>query len=61
MSKKFFRNTKYSKLNTKFRKLILKKFTDPTTSIDIYQYNTDKQSLEKKFRDVDKKCQTLGV
>ena len=29
-----------------------------TALIDINQYNTDKQNLEKKIRDVDKKYQT---
>ena len=28
---------------------------DATTSVDINQYNTDKQNLEKKIEDVDKK------
>ena len=32
-----------------------KKVPDVTTLIHVNQYNTDKQNLEKKIRDVDKK------
>ena len=34
-----------------------KKISDATTLIHINQYNTDKQNLEKKIGDIDKKYQ----
>ena len=37
------------------------KIADATTLIHTNQYNTDKQILEKKFRDVDKKYQVQVV
>ena len=48
-------------LKNKIQKLKIKlnnlenKFSDATTSIQIHQYNTDKQNLEKRVEDVDKK------
>ena len=38
-----------------------KKITDATTLIHINQYNTNKQNLEKKIGDVDKKHQIQVV
>ena len=46
--------------NTKFDNLE-KKIHDATILIHINQYNTDKQNLEKKNGDVDKKSQTQVV
>ena len=48
------KNTKFITLNTKVNNL-KKKIPDATALIHIYQYNTDKQTLEKKIGDVDKK------
>ena len=48
------KNTKFNTLKTKVNNLE-KKNPDVTTLIHIIQYNTDKQNLEKKLRDVDKK------
>ena len=45
---------KFNTLKTKVNSLE-KKIPDATTLIHINQYNTDKQNLEKKFGDVDKK------
>ena len=47
------KNTKFNTLKTKVNKLE-KKIPYATTLIYINQYNTDKQNLEKKIRDVDK-------
>ena len=54
MSKEVVKNTKCNKLNTKVNNLE-RKILDATTWIQIYQYNTDKQYLEEKIGDVDKK------
>ena len=48
------KNTKFITLNTKVNNL-KKKIPDATALIHINQYNTDKQTLEKKIGDVDKK------
>ena len=48
------KNTKYNTLKTKVSSLE-NKIPDATTLIHINQYNTDKQNLEKKIGDVDKK------
>ena len=47
------KNTKLKILKTKVNE-IDKKILDATTLIYINQYNTNKQNLEKKIRDVDK-------
>ena len=49
-------NAKKTKVNT-----LEKKIPDATTSIHINQYNADKQNLQKKIGDVDKKYQIQGV
>ena len=51
---KVFKNTKFSTLKTKVKNL-RQIVPDVTTLIEINEYNTDKQNLEKKIRDVDKK------
>ena len=48
------KNTKFNTLKTKVNSLG-KKILDATTLIHINQYNADKQNLEKKIGDVDKK------
>ena len=48
------KNTKFNTLKTKVNSLE-KKIPDATTLIHINQYNTDKQNLEKKSGDADKK------
>ena len=48
------RSTKLNILKTKVNNLE-KKFPDATTLTHINQYNTDKQNLEKRIEDVDKK------
>ena len=48
------KNTKFNTLKTKVNNLE-KIIPDATTLIDINQYNTDEQKLEKKIEDVDKK------
>ena len=48
------KNTKLKILKTKVNE-IDQKILDATTLIYINQYNTNKQNLEKKIRDVDKK------
>ena len=48
------KNTKFNTLKTKVNNLE-KKIPDATTLIHINQYNADKQNLEKKIGDVDKK------
>ena len=50
------KNTKFNTLKTKVNNLE-KKIPDATTLIHTNQYNTDKQNLEKKIGDVDKKYQ----
>ena len=47
-------NTKFSTLKTKVNNLD-KEIPDAITLIHINQYNTEKQNLEKKIDDVDKK------
>ena len=48
------KNTKFNILKTKVNNLE-KKFPDGTTLIHINEYSTDKQNVEKKTEDVDKK------
>ena len=48
------KNAKFNTLKTKVNSLE-KKIPDATTLIHINQYNTDKQNLETKTGDVDKK------
>ena len=48
------KNTKFNLLKTKVNSLE-KKISDATTLIHVNQYNTDKQNLEKKLGNVDKK------
>ena len=54
MRKKVVKKAVYNKLNTKANNL-KNKIPDATTLVYINQYNTDKQNLEKKIGDVDKK------
>ena len=54
------KNTKFNTLKTKVNNSE-KKIPDAATLIHINQCNTDKQNLEKKIEDVDKKNQTLVV
>ena len=54
MSKEVIKNTKFNKLNTKVNNLV-NKIPGATTLIYINQYNTDKQSLEKKVGNIKKK------
>ena len=49
---------KFNKPNPEVNNLE-KKIPDATTLIHLTQYNIDKQNLEKKIGDVDKKYQTL--
>ena len=51
---KVVKSKKFSMLRTKVNNLE-KKIPDATTLIHINQYNTDKQNLNKKIGDVDKK------
>ena len=51
---KVVKSKKFSMLRTKVNNLE-KKIPDATTLIHINQYNTDKQNLNKKNGDVDKK------
>ena len=53
-------NVKFNVLETKLNNSD-KKNLDATALSHIYQFKTDKQNLEKKIRDVDKKYQTLVV
>ena len=48
------KNTKFNTLKTRVNNLD-KKNTDATALIHINQYNTEKQNLEKKYGDIDKK------
>ena len=48
------KNTKFNTLKTKVNNLE-NKIPDGTTLVHINQYNGDKQNLEKKYEDVDKK------
>ena len=43
----------------KLKTVMLEKIPEATTLIHINQYNTDKQNLEKKIGNVNKKYQTL--
>ena len=52
MNNEVVKNTKFNTL--KINKLA-KKIPDATTLIHVSQYNIDKQNLEKKTEDVDKK------
>ena len=52
--------TKFNILKTKVNNLE-KKIPDATTLIHISQYNTDKQNLEEKIRDADKKKYQIQV
>ena len=54
------KNTKFNTLKTKVNNSE-KNIPDTTTLIHIKQYNTDKQNLEKKIEDVDKKYQIQMV
>ena len=51
----FVKNTKFNTLKTTVLTNLDKKIPDATTLIHIDQYNTDKQDLEKKLGDADKK------
>ena len=53
-------NVKFNVLETKLNNSD-KKNLDATALSHINQFKTDKQNLEKKIRDVDKKYQTLVV
>ena len=48
------KNTKFNTLKTKVNNLE-KKIPDATTLIHINQYNTNKQNLDNKIRDIDEK------
>ena len=50
------KNREFNTLKTKVNRSE-KKIPEATTLIHINQYNTDKQNLEKKIEDVDKKYQ----
>ena len=54
VDKEVFKNTKFNTLNTKVNNLE-KKIPDASPLIEINQYNTDKQMLEKKIGHVKKK------
>ena len=54
------KSTKFNTVRTKVNSLE-KKISDATTLIHINQHNTDKQNLEKKIGDVDKKYQIQVV
>ena len=54
------KNTKFSILKTKVSNLE-KTFPDATTLININQYNTDKQYVEKKIGDADKNKYQIQV
>ena len=60
VSKEVVKSTKFNKLNTKVNNLE-KKIPDAPTLIQANQYNTDKQNLEKKNGDFDKKYLTLVI
>ena len=51
---KVIENAKFNTLKTTVNSLE-RKIPDATTLIQLNQYNTDKQNLEKKIGDVDKK------
>ena len=54
------KNTKFNTLKTKVNNLD-KKIPDVTTLIRRNQYNTDKQNIEKKIRNTDKKNYQIQV
>ena len=54
VNKQVAQNTKVNTIKTKVNDLD-KKILYATSLIHINQYNTDKQNLEKKFKDADKK------
>ena len=60
MKNKVVENTKFNTLKTKVNKLD-KKISDATTLIQINQYNTEKQNLEKKLETLMKIYQTVVV
>ena len=60
MNNEVVKNTKFNTLKRKVNNLE-RKIADATTLIHTNQYNRDKQILEKKFRDVDKKYQVQVV
>ena len=60
VTNEFAKNVIFNTLNTKVNSLE-NKIPDATTLIHINQYNTDKQDLEKKFGDVDKKIPDTTV
>ena len=62
VDKQVAENTKVSTLNTKVKDLEKKILPDETTLIHTNQYNSDKQNLEKKVKNVDKKIPgTSGI
>ena len=60
MDNEVIKNTKLNTLKTKVNNLE-KNIPNATTLIDINQYSTDKQNLEKKIEDVDKKKHQVQV
>ena len=60
VSKEVVKSTKFNKLNTKVNNLE-KKISDAATLIQANQYSTDKQNLDKKNGDFDKKYLTLVI
>ena len=60
MKNEVVENTKFNTLKTKVNKLD-KKISDATTLIQINQYNTEKQNLEKKLETLMKIYQTVVV
>ena len=59
VDKQVTKNTKFNTLKRKVNKLD-KEIPDPTILYHINQYNTDKQSMEKKIVDVDKKIPAVS-
>ena len=60
LRKEVIEKTKYAKLNSKVNNL-KNKNPDASTLFYMNQYNTDKQGLENKIENVDKKTQGLVV
>ena len=60
LRKEVIEKTKYAKLNSKVNNLKNKNL-DASTLVYMNQYNTDKQGLENKIENVDKKTQGLVV
>ena len=54
VNNKVFKNTKFNTKTTNVN-ILQKKIPDSTTLIYLNQYNTDKQNIETKLGDVDKK------